>query len=280
MLLYYKIILLLLMICCGIKSVSCRSSGWFAFSYRHRHKDITTSIRGGSSNDDYNRIVTSNNDHNIMNDIISSNDHNNYTFTIISDTIIYNNWRTLINRQVLIQPNNHIIDYEIVGQKGSNMAVLIFCWNTTSKTITCMITEYMPSNHQIMWGLAAGMVEYDKHSINTNTNNINDIILNAARHELEEECHLMNGTWIRLTKGDGVVMDKYSTTKLSVYLVLDQIHTNDPKPRDDNEIGMKIHYNITIQQLKSKIWNNAMTVVGSWACLLAMEKLREIGEII
>lgn len=265
---------------------------------------IGSTVTGSSSHDNNNNNVT--------------DMDNTYQFTILSDTILYKNWRTLINRTIQVQPTNQIIYYEIVGQKNEQYdhAVLIFCWNTTSKTIT-MITEYMPSVHQIMYSLAAGTVEIDKHSNSSGniSSDYDDIPFIAAQHELEEECHLVGGNWYKLTPSSGVVMDKYTCTRLHVYLVLDahsispetaatssynNIDNNDetnynhsldsattmlnttliPKQRDKEEVGMTIHSRMTINELRTLIHSaNKLTAVGSWACLLAMEKLREMNEI-
>ena len=172
--------------------------------------------------------------------------------------------------------------------------------NTTSQTAT-LIREYMPSVHRTLYGLAAGMVEIEKHASdavnNNNTTSSNDtittttdteqqqqeedrLLLTAAQHELEEECRLQGGTWIRLTHTN-IAMDKYSTTGLHVYLVLDPhpIDVQKAKPRDVTEEGMTVHAGITVRQIEHLIVNGDMTVVGGWASLLALHKLREMGEI-
>jgi ADP-ribose pyrophosphatase YjhB (NUDIX family) len=205
-------------------------------------------------------------------------------FTLLSDTVIYEKWRRLVSRKVQL-PSGKTADFEIVGQscpggddddaasvhRRTDHAVLIFVWNRTTKTTT-LIREYMPSVHRKMYGLAAGMVEADKHD---------NTPLTAARHELAEECRLQGGEWIRLT-GVPVTMDKYSTTALTVYLVLDPepVEQQNEQPRDDTEEGMEVVPNVTVDELLQRITNSAdMTVVGSWASLLALGKLRELGEL-
>jgi hypothetical protein len=236
-------------------------------------------------------------------------------FTVLSETLIYEKWRRLISRQVQL-PSGLIANFEIVGQKRSlgvarsssndtnhiddfvDQAVLIFVWNRSTKTTT-LIREYMPSVHRKMFGLAAGMVEADKHNLSS----WNGRLLNAGRtipptdrptsiqeiaawFELEEECQLCDGVWIQLTT-QPVTMDKYSMTGLTVFLVLDPISvkfdsdsTNQMNlQRDSTEEGMEIVSNVTLKQLDQLIRNSELTAIGSWACLLAIHHLRIMGEV-
>jgi hypothetical protein len=107
----------------------------------------------------------------------------------------------------------------------------------------------------------------------------------AARCELEEECRLRDGEWFLLTP-EPVVMDKYSMTGLSVFLVLDPVSvgmesgTNGTElQRDESEEGMEIISNVTLHRLHQLIENSELTAIGSWACLLAMHHLRIMGEV-
>lgn len=196
-------------------------------------------------------------------------------------------------------------DFLVVRQGGTDRAVLVFAWDSKTQTAT-FIREYMPSSHRTQVGLAAGMIETDKHqvvprpeqtvdTVHQNTGGStsaaafvdcdsdedhDDGSLTAAQYELEEECRLVGGRrWIRLARD--VVMDKYSTTRLSVYLVLDAIPIDaaQAKPRDETEVGMEILQNITLAQIFEWIEHGELTVVGTWATLLALDKLRRMGEI-
>jgi len=51
------------------------------------------------------------------------------------------------------------------------------------------------------------------------------------------------------------------------------------KPRDETEQGMQAIHGVTHQEMRELAETGQMTVVGSWACLLALGKLRELGEI-
>jgi hypothetical protein len=197
---------------------------------------------------------------------------NDDTYTILNETVMYDGWRRLIRRTVLL-PSSLQVDFEIVAQKGSDKAVLVFVWDSATKRAT-LIREYMPSVHRLMFGLAAGMVE-DKHAKHLG----NDSLI-AAEHELEEECRMKGGTWYSLTAGD-VVLDKYSSTGLSVYLVVDptSIAESDAKPRDETEEGMQVVHGVSVDEIRRKIAAGEMTVVGGWASMLALDKLRELGEI-
>lgn len=161
--------------------------------------------------------------------------------------------------------NGKVVDFDLVGVKTGEGAVLIFAWDSRNKTAT-MIREYMPASHRIMFGLAAGLIE-DKHGHDTEL---------AARHELEEECHLKGGKWILLTKVP-VAMDKYSTTKMYCYLVIDPEPEDNPKPLDDEE-DIDIVSGVTIPEILEWLAHGEMNLVGSWGALLAIEKLRDLGE--
>jgi hypothetical protein len=209
-------------------------------------------------------------------------------FELLSDTVIYEKWRRLVSRKVRL-PSGRTADFEIVGQSAggtrndeddvTDQAVLIFVWHTATKTAT-LIREYMPALHRKCLGLAAGMVEADKHAGNSTGADEDNMQWTAAQHELEEECVLTGGQWIRLTERP-VTMDKYSTTALTVYLVLDPVPLEQhlERPRDDTEEGMDVVPNVTVEELLQRMMQAEMTVVGSWASLLALRKLREMGEI-
>ena len=150
-------------------------------------------------------------------------------------------------------------------------AVIIFAWDSQTKTAT-IVREYMPGCHKVLGGLAAGIIETcpDKHD--------SDPLL-AAQHELEEECHLAGGTWHRLTdEGVAVSMDKYVQTKITAYLVIDAIRVDDPRPLDEEE-EIEIVRGVTIDEIMRMVRGGDMNLVGAWASLLALQKLRDLGEI-
>jgi hypothetical protein len=73
-------------------------------------------------------------------------------------------------------------------------------------------------------------------------------------------------------------MDKYTTTKVRAYLVVDAQHVPDPRPQDDEE-DIEIIRGVTIPQILAMIRRGEMNMVGTWGCLMAIETLRELGEI-
>jgi hypothetical protein len=195
-------------------------------------------------------------------------------FVLVRDQVIHDGWRRLIRRTVRL-PSSLLVDFEIVGQRGTDQAVLVFVWNSQTKTAT-LIREYMPALHQRVLGLAAGMVEAKHDDDKKET----DIQLTAAEHELEEECRMKGGTWYKVTNQDSA-MDKYSSTKLAVYLVIDPepVPADQALARDETEEGMQVIPGVTIPQLLELVVSGQLTVVGGWACLLAIHKLKELGEI-
>eukprot|EP00977_Amphora_coffeiformis_P029884 scaffold43245_cov206-Amphora_coffeaeformis.AAC.1 len=198
-------------------------------------------------------------------------------FQILSETIIHDNWRKLSSRKVQL-PSGKIASFEIVsqGDRGglvTDEAVMIFVWNRSTQTAT-LIREYMPSVHKLTLGLAAGMVE-DKHKDDGEEDSIEgDPVYTAGVHELEEECRLKGGTWYRLCAP--TAMDKYATTLISVYLVVDPLPLDEGegKARDETEEGMQVIPGITAVELEEIVTSGGMTVVGGWATQLALSKLR------
>ena len=201
-------------------------------------------------------------------------------FKILSDTVLHDNWRKLVSRKVQL-PSGKTADFEIVSQgdrggRVTDQAVMVFVWHRSNRTAT-LTQEYMPAVHAFVPGLAAGMVE-DKHDKGNSENN-GDAVYTAAVHELEEECRLTGGTWFCLCQP--TVMDKYCTTRISVYLVIDPIPVdeNEGKERDETEEGMRVLHGITVEELYQLIESGKMTVVAGWATQMALSKLRALGEL-
>lgn len=174
-----------------------------------------------------------------------------------------------------------MIHFDVIDQTHTTGgAVIVFAWNSTSKTAT-IVREYMPGPHRVLSGLAAGIVEDDgKHHSSVEGGIDEPDALVAARYELEEECHLAGGTWYRLTDdGVSVPMDKYVVTEITPFLVVDPRHVPDPRPLDDEE-EIEIITGVSADEILRMIREGDFNLVGGWGALLAIEKLRELGEII
>ena len=131
-----------------------------------------------------------------------------------------------------------------------------------------MCREYNPGPHEVLYGLAAGLIE-DKHGADPRV---------AAEHELEEECHLRGGRWYSLTDRP-LAMDKYVTTRVYPYLVIDpEVVTENVRPLDEEE-DIEIVTGVTVEEIHRLVGQAEMNIIGSWASLLALNKLRELGEI-
>ena len=130
----------------------------------------------------------------------------------------------------------------------------------------------MPGCHKVLVTPAAGIIETcpDKHD--------SDELL-AAQHELEEECHLAGGMWHRLTDdGITVPMDKYVQTRITPYLVIDPVIEEDPRELDAEE-EIEIVRGVRADEILDMVRGGNMNLVGAWASLLALQKLRELGEV-
>jgi hypothetical protein len=187
-------------------------------------------------------------------------------YELCNETTVYSHWRTVYQRIVRMPKNGKMVTYDVVGQKGKGAAI-VFSWNTSSRTAT-MLREYNPGPHRILYGLAAGLIEEDKHGSNA---------IVAAEQELEEELQVAGGIWYPLLDCP-LAMDKYATTMVYAYLVLDAKEVMHPRPLDEEE-DIEIIKNITIPEIMNIIRRGDMNVVGSWAALLAIEKLRELGQV-
>jgi len=202
---------------------------------------------------------------------ISSSTSNNESFRIVSDEVVYSRWRKIL-RRIVEFPNGKVVDYDVIDEKSQG-GVTIFAWNSKTKRAT-LVKEYNPGCHRRLYGTAAGLIE-EKHE---NCGN-NDVAKWAAQCELEEECHLKGGTWYRLTsEGSTVPMTKYDVTEITPYLVIDAQYVEDAKSLDDEE-DIEIITNTTIDEIFGLIKNGKMNLVGAFASMLAIEKLRELGEI-
>lgn len=73
-------------------------------------------------------------------------------------------------------------------------------------------------------------------------------------------------------------MDKYVVTEVVPYLVIDPEKVVNPRPLDEEE-DIEILEGVSVDTILEMIRGGEMNLVGSWGCLLAIEKLRRIGEI-
>jgi 8-oxo-dGTP pyrophosphatase MutT (NUDIX family) len=318
---------------CGIPSVI-GIHGWMRKKVHYRHSSHVScpptriaweSLRGGDdrehSNRNYDIPQHSRQSHHLLLDT-TNNDHRQTHhhahsgckthFTLLKEERLFHSWRTITRRTVQLLhetwpatpiskeslSNNNstaVLDFEVVGQRGIDAAVLIFVWHRSTRTAT-LIREYMPSTHDFRLGLCAGMVELDKdHDNNTHTlENVTSASSTstdsssasipspaqwerAARRELAEEGRLYGGTWMAV--GVPTVVDKYMTTRMQIYLVVDPVPlVSDAPPRDDSEVGMHT-VELTVPELYEALHHGHMTVVGGWAMQLALHQLRGMGEI-
>ena len=65
---------------------------------------------------------------------------------------------------------------------------------------------------------------------------------------------------------------------MTLYLVLDPQRTDNPKPLDDEE-DIIIQEKVKVDQIFDLIRSGGMNALGGWACMVAIQKLRDLGEI-
>jgi len=181
---------------------------------------------------------------------------------LLEDCQVYSGWRIVFQRRVRLRHGKEVI-FDVVKQRGTDQAAIVFVYNSTDKTVT-LVEEYFPSTHSFVRGLAAGMVDANEEPLET------------AKRELEEECGLTGGTWIELARES--VMDKYATTRISAYLAIDPKHLPEgANPAVDEDEDISVIDGVSIDELVASA--SRMSIVGQWATLLALQKLRQLKEI-
>lgn len=102
--------------------------------------------------------------------------------------------------------------------------------------------------------------------------------LHASQLELEEEAQLRTDQWIPLLDNaeSGMSFDKYSTNRFFPYLALDCSPVHDARPMD-NEEAITVEHNVPIKRVLELLHSGQMNVVSSYAILLGMRKLKEMG---
>ena len=73
-------------------------------------------------------------------------------------------------------------------------------------------------------------------------------------------------------------MDKYVVTEITPYLVIDPQHVPDPRPLDAEE-DIEIVTGVSSGAILRMIREGDLNVVGGWGALMALEKLRELGQL-
>ncbi|KAJ1397894.1 hypothetical protein B484DRAFT_424984 [Ochromonadaceae sp. CCMP2298] len=182
------------------------------------------------------------------------------------ETVAFEGYRNIIKRDFLL-PTGQEISYDILTQ--NHLSVVVFAWNSTSSTAT-LIREYHPGAEQFMYGTVAGMYEFHKHTSP----------LEAAEYELEEEAQLRTDSMIALL--DGAVsqpFDKYSTNRFFPYLALDCEFVQDARAMDAEEL-ITVRYDVTYTELMDMMSAGKINVVSTYAILLGVKKLREMGFIV
>lgn len=181
-------------------------------------------------------------------------------FQKVKDDVVFSGWRKIIRRKIQF-PNSIIKDFDILSTATS---IVVFTWDTTTKTTT-LIQEYHPGIEKALYGTVAGMYEEEKH----------DDPLQCAMYELEEEAHLESNNWIPLLN-ETVSLDKYSDNKFYAYLAIDCKEVINPRDIDAEEYII-IKKNINYKKLMQLITSGKMNILSSYASLMAINKLKELG---
>ena len=185
----------------------------------------------------------------------------------ISEDVVFKGYRDILRREYKL-PNGKSATYDILTQR--HLSVVVFTWNTTSATTT-LIREFHPGSESFMYGTVAGMYESSKHKTP----------LEASMLELEEEAQLTTDKWIPLldTMDTSMSFDKYSTNRFYPYLALDCSRVAQPRPMDEDEL-ISVERDVPYQRMMSLLTAGRMNVVSSYAILLGVQKLRNMGIVL
>lgn len=182
----------------------------------------------------------------------------------INESTVFEGYRNIVRKNVRL-PNGLYASFDILTQK--HLSVVVFTWDTVTSTTT-LIREYNPGPETFLYGTVAGMYESQKHISP----------LQAAKFELEEEAQLESQKWIPLLDDTDTSMpfDKYSTNRFFPYLALDCDHVNDARIQDAEEF-ITVEHGVDYKTLMRYISSGQMNVVSSYAILLGIQKLNELG---
>ena len=184
--------------------------------------------------------------------------------TTLDEQIVFQGYRNIVRRKVIL-PNGQNATYDLLTQKHAS--VVVFTWDTLTSTTT-LVNEYHPGPNKFISGTVAGMYEIDKHASP----------LESAMFELEEEAKLVSDKWYPLldTSDTSMPFDKYSTNRFYPYLAIDCKHIDNGKDLDEQEYII-IERNVTYSKLMSLLHSGQMNVVSTYAILLGLRKLNELG---
>ncbi|KAI9478484.1 MAG: hypothetical protein EXX96DRAFT_249554 [Benjaminiella poitrasii] len=185
---------------------------------------------------------------------------------IVSEKILHKRYVTVWNRTTQFD-DGRVIDWDIVGHDTSYPTfVIVFIFNTTTKTTT-LIKEYAQGSNEIKYTCPAGAYDRKKHKS----------ILEAARHEMSEEAHLKDGEWINLLPEgyteDGISELKWSKNRFIPFLCLNPVKDDSPMERDAEEC-IEIVENVSIESLKQSITRAEMMLTAVQTTWMALEYLK------
>lgn len=177
---------------------------------------------------------------------------------------MFRGYRDIVKRTVKL-PNNRTVQFDVLKQRHES--IVVFSWDSKSKTTT-LVQEYHPGPEETLVGTVAGMYEKWKHADPTE----------CAEHELEEEAQITSKRWFPLleTATTSMPFDKYSNNRFYPFLALDCVKHPNPKPIDEGEC-INILENVTYAEIMDLLKKGKMNVVSAYTCLLAFQKLDELG---
>lgn len=259
---YFNHFIFITMIC-SVISKKC-NRGWLLPLMSSITSSSSLSTNATTSSSLSNNVTTSSSisSSTIPIDTLSIDDDFN-KFQKVNDDVVFSGWRKIIRRKLQL-PNGIIKDFDILSTATS---IVVFTWDTKTKTTT-LIQEYHPGIEKALYGTVAGMYEEGKH----------DDPLQCAMYELEEEAHLESKNWIPLLNDEQstVSLDKYSDNKFYAYLAIDCKEVSNPRDIDPEEY-ITIKNSINYKKLMQLITSGKMNILSSYASLMAINKLKDLG---
>jgi len=176
------------------------------------------------------------------------------------DVALWSRKLTLWNRTTKV--NGKVVEWDVIGRAQKHVGpncVCIFPYHSFDNTVS-VIKEYHQGTDEYKIGLPAGYYESEKHSD----------LMDAAKGELSEECHLKDGTWYNLLP-EGYSELKWVTNKVVPFLVVDPVKDTNPKPLDDVEcIDIS---RVNISELMEYIMKGQFTLTSLQTAIMSLNKL-------
>jgi len=185
-------------------------------------------------------------------------------YIVAKEQQVYKRYLHVWNRTVTFPPDGRLIDWDVVGHGPTSGQIFnsVFVYHTEDQNTVTLVKEYMQGPNCVKYAVPGGKYDPNKHSS----------ILESAQAELSEEVQLRGGKWISLLSGTFDEL-KWSTNKVSPYLVIDPVQDAHPAAADAEE--QITICRVPVEKLKEYILSAQLMLVSIQTSILALNHLKE-----